>query len=174
MRPLFIPVALVVLFLAAGCSDAEPQTLDLTGEDETAAATDEATGDGDSPGSDSEDAVTVADDGGASPFYFDGTTRADLPADLDERVDLMSQWLDVNRPDESSGYGYGVVDDRHELTFSLNVSDPSEAAARCETYQGLAEAYFFDVQLDPIILEGWVLGADGSYGPSEWENIVCP
>ena len=107
-----------------------------------------------------------------SQYYFDGTTRESLPADQDERFDIMYDWIELN-VDSNSGYSYGSTGTDVELEFSVDLATPEEAAAQCDTYRDLAAAYLYDVELAEITLAGWVLGPDGSFDEADWDTITC-
>lgn len=102
----------------------------------------------------------------------DGMTTADLPEDPGDRLDLMTDWLDDQFPDRTSGHAYFRVDGVYNLSFNLNLADEGDARALCPFYLELASLYLPD-SAQSVSLYGWVIDETGRFGEAEWDRLSC-
>ena len=102
----------------------------------------------------------------------DGITRADLPDEPGERLNLMTDWLEDTYPTRSSGHAYSAFDGVYDLTFNINIGDEAEARALCPFFTELAGLYLWDTE-HSISLNGWVITGEGYFEEAAWDRFAC-
>lgn len=102
----------------------------------------------------------------------DGITSADLPDDLGDRLDLMTDWLEDTYPDRSTGHAFSSFDETYDLTFNVDLTDEAEARALCPFFLELASLYLLDTE-HSVNIRGWVITSSGFFAEAEWDRFGC-
>lgn len=105
-----------------------------------------------------------------------GTTAADLPEALDDRLELMTMWLRGFEPAKNSGNEPIVVleDGAVHAHFLVRTTDPTEAEGLCDIYSAAIDLYKGDdVKRAQLTLSGWVISEAGVLFDPGWDTISC-
>lgn len=102
----------------------------------------------------------------------DGMTIADLPPDPVDRLTAMTDWLEDEYPDRTSGHAYSFFDDAYDLTFNVNIATEGEARALCPFFVELTALYLHDTD-HSVNLHGWILSDSGFFEEADWDRFGC-
>ena len=111
-------------------------------------------------------------DNPVDPALPEGFTGADLPEEPGDRLGLLTDWLEENYDERSSGHAFAGFDGSFSLKFNIDEPDGLYAQALCPFYVELAGLYLFDTE-HTVAIHGWVRDDSGRYQDAEWETIDC-
>ena len=150
---------LVFVLLASGCASTQPESLALVVEP---SAVREVT-----------DNQVAATRGVELPA---GTTSADLPQALDDRLELMVSWLRGFEPAKNSGNKPIAVLEGGDVQahFLVRTTDAAEAHGLCDIYSAAIDLYRGDgTNQTHLTLSGWVMSEAGVFLDPGWETVSC-
>ncbi len=102
----------------------------------------------------------------------DGMTTADLAPDPVDRLTAMTDWLEDEYPDRTSGHAYSFFDDAYDLTFNVNIATEGEARALCPFFVELTGLYLHDTD-HSVNLHGWIISDSGFFEEADWDRFAC-
>lgn len=106
----------------------------------------------------------------------EGTTLADLPVGLEDRLAVMTSWLRGFEPAKNAGNEPMVIDGSGavDLHFLVRTTTADEAEGLCSIYSAAGELYSADSTADlRISLSGWVLSDAGVFVDPGWGTVTC-
>ena len=107
-----------------------------------------------------------------APALPEGVGVDELPEDPGERLDLLTDWLEDNYEDRSSGHSFYGFDGSYSLKLNINEADGLYARALCPFYVELAGLYMQGTE-HTVALYGWVRNDSGRYVDADWGTIDC-
>ncbi len=107
-----------------------------------------------------------------APALPDGIMAEDLPDEIGDRLELLTDWLEDNYDDRSSGHAFSGSDDGFSLKFNINEPDGQYARALCPFYVELASLYMQEAE-HAVALQGWIRSDSGRYEDADWDTVDC-
>ena len=111
-------------------------------------------------------------DNPTAPALPEGLTVADLPKEPGDRLGLLTEWLEDNYSERSSGHAFAGFDGSYSLRFNIDEADGLYARALCPFYVELAGLYMYDTE-HTVAIHGWVRNDSGRYEDAEWATVDC-
>jgi len=105
-----------------------------------------------------------------------GTSPADLPETLDERLELMTSWLRDFEPAKNSGNEPIAVLEGGDVHahFLVRTGDAEEAEGLCDIYSAAIDLYAGNrTNRTKLTLSGWVISEAGIFLDPGWETVSC-